>query len=73
MRAASSMTNEIPLVPAIDSVMAQTSALVNDADMAGERVRRGFSEHIIILPAADSVRVASRAAEALGDLRALHA
>jgi F420-dependent oxidoreductase-like protein len=42
-------------------------------DMAGERVRRGFTEHIIILPAADSVRVASRAAEALGDLRALHA
>jgi F420-dependent oxidoreductase-like protein len=42
-------------------------------DMAGERVRRGFTEHIIILPAADSVRVASRAAEVLGDLRALHA
>jgi F420-dependent oxidoreductase-like protein len=42
-------------------------------EMAGERVRRGFTEHIIILPAADSVRVASLAAEVLGDLRALHA
>ncbi len=40
-------------------------------DMAGERVRLGFTEHIVILPSADAVRVASRAAETLGDLRKL--
>src|SRR5438270_6570563 len=38
-------------------------------DLAAERAQRGFTEHIIILPAADAVRVASLAAEALGDLR----
>jgi len=36
-------------------------------DTAGERARRGFSEHVITLPARDAVRVASLAAEALGD------
>jgi alkanesulfonate monooxygenase SsuD/methylene tetrahydromethanopterin reductase-like flavin-dependent oxidoreductase (luciferase family) len=40
-------------------------------DTAAERVRLGFTEHIIILPAADAVRAASLAAEALGDLRKL--
>ena len=40
-------------------------------DIAAERARLGFSEHIVILPAAESVRVAARAAEALDDLRAL--
>jgi len=36
-------------------------------DTAGERARRGFSEHVITLPARDPVRIASLAAEALGD------
>ena len=40
-------------------------------DTAGDWTRRGFSEYIIILPAADAVRVASLAAEALDDLRRL--
>ena len=40
-------------------------------DTAGDWVRRGFTEHIIILPPADAERVASLAAEALGDLRSL--
>jgi len=40
-------------------------------DTAGERARRGFSEHVITLPARDAARVASLAAEALGDLRTL--
>src|SRR5438445_515033 len=40
-------------------------------DMAGERVRLGFTEHIVILPSADAVRVATRAADTLGDLRKL--
>jgi F420-dependent oxidoreductase-like protein len=40
-------------------------------DVAAERARRGFTEQIIILPAADAVRVASLAAEALRDLRNL--
>jgi len=40
-------------------------------DTAGGRARRGFSEHIITLPVRDAVRVASLAAEALGDLRTL--
>jgi F420-dependent oxidoreductase-like protein len=42
-------------------------------DLAGERARRGFTEHIVILPATDAVRVASLAADALGDLRTLSA
>jgi hypothetical protein len=40
-------------------------------DLAGERVRRGFTEHIIILPSAEAPRVAAQAAAALPDLRAL--
>ncbi len=40
-------------------------------DMAGDMARRGFTEQIIVLPANDAVRIASRAAEALEDLRAL--
>ena len=40
-------------------------------DMAGERVRLGFTEHIVIIPTADAVRVATRAGETLGDLRKL--
>ena len=40
-------------------------------DTAGGRARRGFSEHVITLPVRDAVRVASLAAEALGDLRTL--
>ena len=42
-------------------------------DTAGSWTQRGFSEYIIILPAAESVRVASLAAEALDDLRRLGA
>jgi F420-dependent oxidoreductase-like protein len=42
-------------------------------DMAGERARRGFTEHIIVLPPPDAERVASLAAEALADLRKVHA
>jgi F420-dependent oxidoreductase-like protein len=42
-------------------------------ELAGERLRRGFSEHIVILPAAESVAVAARAAEALPELRRLSA
>src|SRR5206468_1946706 len=38
-------------------------------DLAGERARRGFTEHIIIVPAADSPRIAAQAAEALPNLR----
>jgi F420-dependent oxidoreductase-like protein len=40
-------------------------------DRAGDWARRGFTEHIIILPAPEAVRVASLAAEALSDLRSL--
>ena len=40
-------------------------------DTAGDWARRGFTEHVIILPPADAERVASLAAEALGDLRSL--
>jgi F420-dependent oxidoreductase-like protein len=40
-------------------------------DLAGERARRGFTEHIIILPWAEAPRVAAQAAAALSDLRAL--
>jgi hypothetical protein len=40
-------------------------------DRAGECARRGFTEHIIALPALDAVRVASRTAEVLPELRAL--
>jgi F420-dependent oxidoreductase-like protein len=39
--------------------------------LAGERIRRGFTEHIIIVPGGKAVDVASRAAEALTDLRSL--
>jgi F420-dependent oxidoreductase-like protein len=42
-------------------------------DLAGGRVRGGFTEHIIILAAGNSVEVASRAAEALPELRSLSA
>jgi F420-dependent oxidoreductase-like protein len=42
-------------------------------DLAGERVRRGFTEHVIIMPPGKSVDTASRAAEALDELRALAA
>ena len=38
-------------------------------DLAGTRIRGGFTEHIIILPAGNSREVASRAAEALPELR----
>ena len=41
--------------------------------LAAERLRRGFTEHIVILPAHDSVAVAERAAEALPALRGLAA
>jgi F420-dependent oxidoreductase-like protein len=40
-------------------------------DLAGARARSGFTEHIIIVPAGNSVEVASRAAEALPELRTL--
>jgi F420-dependent oxidoreductase-like protein len=42
-------------------------------NIAGERASRGFTEHIIILPAGDAVRVGSLAADALAELRALSA
>lgn len=41
-------------------------------DLAGERQRLGFSEHIIILPAAGAAAAATeRAGEALGELRSM--
>jgi alkanesulfonate monooxygenase SsuD/methylene tetrahydromethanopterin reductase-like flavin-dependent oxidoreductase (luciferase family) len=42
-------------------------------DLASERIRLGFTEHILMLPPGNAVEVASRAAEALGELRALAA
>jgi F420-dependent oxidoreductase-like protein len=40
-------------------------------DTAGDRAHRGFTEQIILLPETDAIRVASLAAAALQDLRAL--
>jgi F420-dependent oxidoreductase-like protein len=40
-------------------------------DTAGDWIQRGFTEHIVILPPADAVRVASLTADALGELRRL--
>ena len=40
-------------------------------NLAGERQRLGFTEHIIILPAASAPAAASRAAEALSELRSV--
>jgi F420-dependent oxidoreductase-like protein len=40
-------------------------------DMVGERLTRGFTEHIIIVPPDHAARVAALAAEALGDIRAI--
>jgi F420-dependent oxidoreductase-like protein len=42
-------------------------------DIAGDRARRGFTEQILLLPASDAVGMASRAAEALDDLRSVSA
>jgi F420-dependent oxidoreductase-like protein len=41
--------------------------------LATERAERGFTEHIIVLPAGDAVAVAAQAAEALAELRAVSA
>jgi F420-dependent oxidoreductase-like protein len=40
-------------------------------ETAQQHLEQGLTEHIIMLPASDAVRVASRAAEALDDLRQL--
>jgi alkanesulfonate monooxygenase SsuD/methylene tetrahydromethanopterin reductase-like flavin-dependent oxidoreductase (luciferase family) len=40
-------------------------------DQAGDRLRRGFTEHILMMPSGRAVEVASRAAEALPELRKL--
>jgi F420-dependent oxidoreductase-like protein len=42
-------------------------------EMAGQRLRRGFTEHILILPARQTPQAAARAAEALSELRSLSA